>query len=161
MRHPTTARPSLATRIVVTLQTHLGRTLAIVAAITAVLVIPFLAMAPTESASTEPAGDVFTARDRIDDTFASTVRGIGFVIEDPDGDILRAEPLAELLDAQQRLRTDPNSARRCSATSRSRPPGTSPASSASPISSTPSCGPPRTSAWPTPPTPRSRSPAPR
>jgi uncharacterized protein len=107
MRHPTTARPSLATHIVVTLQTHLGRTLAIVAAITAVLVIPFLAMAPTESASTEPAGDVFTARDRIDDTFASTVRGIGFVIEDPDGDILRAEPLAELLDAQQRLRTDP------------------------------------------------------
>jgi hypothetical protein len=106
MRHPSTARPSIATRIVTALQANLGRTLAIVAAITVLLVIPFLTMAPTESASTEPAGDVFTARDRIDDTFASTVRGIGFVIEDPEGDILRAEPLSELFAAQQRLRAD-------------------------------------------------------
>ncbi|HSM65045.1 MAG TPA: MMPL family transporter [Ilumatobacteraceae bacterium] len=89
------------------LHAHLGRTLAVVAAISALLVLPFLAMAPDESASTEPVGDVFTARDRVDDTFASTVRGIGLVIEDRGGDLLRAEPLNQLFDAQQLLREDP------------------------------------------------------
>ena len=83
----------------VALQTNLGRTLAVVGAITALLVIPFLAMAPDESASTEPTGDVFTARDRIDDTFVSTVRPIFFIVEDPGGDMLRAEPLSELFDS--------------------------------------------------------------
>jgi uncharacterized protein len=98
---------SRTTRAVAALQTNLGRTLAVVGVLSALLLVPFLAMAPDESASTEPAGDVFTARDHIDDTFASTVRGIGFVVEDPDGDILRAEPLNQLFDAQQRLRDDP------------------------------------------------------
>lgn len=107
MLTPTPSPPSRTTRLVAALQANLGRTLAVVGAITALFVIPFLAMAPDESASTEPAGDVFTARDRIDDTFASTVRGIGFVIEDPGGDLLRAEPLNQLFEAQERLREDP------------------------------------------------------
>lgn len=97
-----------STRVVASLDARLGRTLVAVGILTALLVVPFLAMAPEESASTEPAGDVFTARDRIDETFASTVRGIGFVVEDPGGDLLRATPLGELFDAQQRLRTDPD-----------------------------------------------------
>ena len=119
------------------LQADLGRTLAVVGAVTALLVVPFLAMAPDESASTEPAGDVFTARDRIDDTFASTVRGIGFVIEDPGGDILRAEPLTQLFEAQQRLREDPELGPTLFHLLRGRcPPATPPASSASPTSST-------------------------
>jgi uncharacterized protein len=104
---PSLATPRRTARVVAALHAHLGRTLAIVGAVSALLLVPFLTMAPDESASTEPAGDVFVARDRIDDTFASTVRGIGLVIEDRDGDILRAEPLNELFDAQQRLRDDP------------------------------------------------------
>ena len=107
MRHPDSALPPRTIRIVAALHAHLGRTLAVVAAISALLVLPFLAMAPDESASTEPVGDVFTARDRVDDTFASTVRGIGLVIEDRGGDLLRAEPLNQLFDAQQLLREDP------------------------------------------------------
>src|SRR6056297_469442 len=107
MLTPAPTPPSRTTTIVTALQANLGRTLAVVGAITALLVIPFLAMAPDESASTEPTGDVFTARDRIDDTFVSTVRPIFIVAEDPGGDLLRAEPLQELFAAQQRLRTDP------------------------------------------------------
>jgi uncharacterized protein len=107
MRHPDSALPPRTIRVVAALHAHLGRTLAVVAAISALLVLPFLAMAPDESASTEPVGDVFTARDRVDDTFASTVRGIGLVIEDRGGDLLRAEPLNQLFDAQQLLREDP------------------------------------------------------
>ena len=75
-------------------------------AISALLVVPFLAMAPTESASTEPTGDVFTARDRVDDTFVSSVHASFFIVDHEDGDLLRAEPLRELLAAQDALRAD-------------------------------------------------------
>ncbi|MEO1061675.1 MAG: MMPL family transporter [Actinomycetota bacterium] len=89
------------------LQRRTGTTIAVAIAITALLAIPFLTMAPDRSASTEPTGDVFTARDRVDDTFVSSVRGLIFIAEHESGDVLRAEPLAELLEAQERLRQDP------------------------------------------------------
>ncbi len=108
MKNPTSPPTSRTTRVVDSLFTHLGRTLAAVGAITALLVVPFLTMAPTETASTEPSGDVFVARDAVDDRFASSVRGVFFIVEDEDGDILRAEPLTELFAAQQRLRQDPD-----------------------------------------------------
>ncbi len=103
------------TRLTALLYARLGRVLAAVGAITAVLLVPFLTMAPTESASTEPSGDVFTARDRIDDRFVSDVHAT-FVIVDhrgvdgqdgAGGDLLRAEPLAELLAANETVRNDP------------------------------------------------------
>ena len=49
------------------LERRTGKLLVLVAIVTAVLTVPFLAMAPDESASTEPGGAVFDARDRIDD----------------------------------------------------------------------------------------------
>lgn len=76
-------------------------------ALTALLAVPFLTMAPTESASTEPDGPVFEARDRVDERFASSVVPTFFVIEDPAGDLLRADPLRELLAAESALRSDP------------------------------------------------------
>ncbi|MEM7339665.1 MAG: MMPL family transporter [Actinomycetota bacterium] len=79
----------------------------LVAVATAALVVPLLTMAPTESASTEPTGPVFTARDRIDERFVSSVHPIFFVVEDDEGDILRAEPLRELLRVSDELRADP------------------------------------------------------
>ncbi|MDJ0770779.1 MAG: MMPL family transporter, partial [Ilumatobacter sp.] len=81
--------------------------LGLLAVVTGLLAIPLVALAPDESASTEPSGPVFTARDRVDDTFVSTSHGVGFIIEDDEGDILRAEPLRELAAASERLRTDP------------------------------------------------------
>ena len=89
------------------LHQNTGLVLGLVAGLTALLMIPFLLMAPDESASTEPGGDVFTARDRIDDTFVSSVHSRFFVAEHEGGDLLAAEPLAELLAAQQLLRDDP------------------------------------------------------
>ncbi len=84
-----------------------GLVTGLVLAITALLVIPFLTLAPTESASTEPGGDVFTARDRIDETFVSSVHSPFFIVEHDDGDLLRAAPLAELLATHDELRADP------------------------------------------------------
>ncbi|MEM9609698.1 MAG: efflux RND transporter permease subunit [Actinomycetota bacterium] len=88
------------------LRRHPGRVVAVTLAVIALLAVPFLTMAPDQSASTEPTGDVFTARDLVDDNFASTVRGIGFVVEHESGDLLRVEPLTELLQAAETLRDD-------------------------------------------------------
>jgi len=79
----------------------------LIAVVTALLAVPFLLMAPTESASTEPGGAVFDARDLVDERFVSSVHGVGFVAEHESGDLLRAEPLQGLLAAQQRVTSDP------------------------------------------------------
>ncbi len=71
------------------------------------LVVPFLTMAPTESASTEPTGDVFAARDRVDDSFVSSVRAGFYIAESTSGDVLLAEPLRSMLAAHDALRVDP------------------------------------------------------
>ncbi|MEM8921926.1 MAG: MMPL family transporter [Actinomycetota bacterium] len=88
------------------LHARTGLVLAVVAAITAALAIPFLTMAPETSASTEPTGDVFTARDRIDESFVSSVHPMFMIVEAESGDLLEVEPLTALLDAEQALRDD-------------------------------------------------------
>lgn len=80
--------------------------LAAILAATAALVVPFLTMAPTESASTEPDGRVFTARDLVDESFVSTISSVFFVAEHNGGDALAAEPMRQLLSAGERLRAD-------------------------------------------------------
>ena len=90
-----------------TLQRHPGRVLAAVMVLTGLLLVPFLTMAPSEAASSEPNGDVFTARDRIDESFVSSVHGTLIVVEDEGGDFLRAAPLEALLEAENTLRADP------------------------------------------------------
>lgn len=77
------------------------------AVVTAVLVIPFLALAPTTSASNEPTGEVFTARDRIDETFVSSVHATFVIAENQGGDVLTASALNELLAIGDSLRADP------------------------------------------------------
>jgi len=83
-----------------------GLVIGVIIALTAALIVPFLAMAPTRSASTEPSGDVFTARDRIDEAFVSSVHPMFTIAAHEEGDLLRAEPLAELLAASAALRAD-------------------------------------------------------
>lgn len=75
--------------------------------LTGLLAIPFLTMQPTTSASQEPEGEIFSARDQIEEEFASSVFNTFVIVEARSGDILRAEPLRELLAAEQTLRTDP------------------------------------------------------
>ena len=99
--------PNRLHRVFDTLSQNIGRLLAAVGAITALLLIPFLTMAPDTSASTEPSGDVFTARDRIDETFVSAVHPTLVIVEHETGQILTAEALGGLFRAQEALRADP------------------------------------------------------
>jgi predicted RND superfamily exporter protein len=74
---------------------------------TALLAVPFLAMQPDTSASQEPGGAVFDARDRIDERFVSSVFVTPMIAESRDGDMLRKAPLEDLHAAEQALRSDP------------------------------------------------------
>jgi MFS superfamily sulfate permease-like transporter len=76
------------------LATHTIKVVAVVLGITAALVVPFLAMAPEESASTEPGGSTFVARDLLDERFVSAVFQTPFVAEANGGDVLLAAPLS-------------------------------------------------------------------
>ena len=78
------------------------------AAITLALMIPFLTMAPDVSASTEPSGPIFEARDRIDETFVSSVHPTGLILEHSSGDLLTVDALGSLLRAGETLRADPS-----------------------------------------------------
>ncbi len=84
-----------------------GLVLTVIGLLTAALIVPFLTMAPDVSASTEPTGDVFTARDRIDDSFVSSVHLTGIIVEHESGDLLTVDALGSLLEAQTALRQDP------------------------------------------------------
>jgi predicted RND superfamily exporter protein len=81
--------------------------IAAVLVITAVLAVPFLAMPPDQSASMEPGGAVFTARDTIDRRFVSSVYQIHVITEARGGDILTKDALMELRTNAEALRTDP------------------------------------------------------
>ncbi len=92
------------------LQRALERPRIVIAAVilaTLALAVPAVTMAPTESASTEPGGDVFTARDRVDDLFVSSVHPTFLIAVADNGDLLTPENLGSLLAAEEVLRTDP------------------------------------------------------
>ena len=98
---------SSLSRFYAMLQHRVGLVVALAAAVTLALLVPFLTMAPDISASTEPEGDVFTARDRIDESFVSSVHPVFMVIEADNGDILTVASLEALLGAEEALRDDP------------------------------------------------------
>ncbi len=75
--------------------------------VSAALVYPFLLLQPTETASQEPEGLLFEARHLAADRFASSAHRMVFIVEARDGDLLRAEPLAELWENCRALREDP------------------------------------------------------
>lgn len=74
--------------------------------ITALLAIPMITMAPTESASTEPGGPVFDARDQIDERFVSSVFPVFFIAEPKGGNIVEADTLRDIFLAEEALRSD-------------------------------------------------------
>ncbi|MEX2619693.1 MAG: MMPL family transporter [Egibacteraceae bacterium] len=100
--------PDEPSRLVRWMARRSGIVIALALAATALLAVPFLALPPDGFASQEPAGEVFTARDFVNERFASPTFLIPFVVEARDGDLLRAEPLAELLANGQALRDDPD-----------------------------------------------------
>jgi len=76
-------------------------------AVTALLAIPFLTMEPDSTASGEPGGPVFEARDAIDARFVSSVVQTPIIFEARGGDVLAKEALIELRDNSASLRVDP------------------------------------------------------
>ena len=89
------------------LQDHVTLVVVAIGIVTGLLLVPFLTMAPDTTASSEPEGDVFTARDRVDEAFVSSVHTTFIIIEPDGGDMLRSEPLGRLLAAEENLRADP------------------------------------------------------
>ncbi len=72
--------------------------------LTAALAVPFLTMEPTENASQEPAGEVFDARDAINEKFVTSVSPTSFVVEARDGNMLAKPVLMELHKNLRKLR---------------------------------------------------------
>ncbi len=97
-------RNNLAARASALIDKHSGWFIVALLAISALLIIPMLAMESDEQASTEPGGQVFDLQDDIDDRFAPAVHTAGFIIEARDGDVLTREPLLELYRNTQKLR---------------------------------------------------------
>ncbi len=93
-------------RLFAQLDRHAVRAFALIGVVTALLAIPFLTMAPSESASTEPGGAVFEARDLVDESFVSSIRQGLFIVESDDGDMLAAGPMQALVQASDALRNN-------------------------------------------------------
>jgi uncharacterized protein len=87
---------------------HVGATVALALLVTTALAVPFLTMQPEGSASQEPAGEVFEARDLVNERFVSESYAIPLIVEARDGDLLRAGPMRELVANSAALRTDPD-----------------------------------------------------
>lgn len=87
-------------------QRHPGWVIGGAALLTGLLAIPMITMAPTESASTEPGGPVFDARDRIDERFVSSVFPVFFIAEPKGGNIVDADTLRDIFLAEEELRSD-------------------------------------------------------
>ena len=88
------------------LESNSGLIIALAIVVTALLVLPFLLMRPTEQAADNPGSEVFDILDISDDRFASSVYSVSFVVEARNLDMLRKNPLLELLDNENAVRGD-------------------------------------------------------
>ena len=74
---------------------------------TLLLIIPLMALAPDEQASTEPGGPVFDLRDLVDERFPPALYVSSYILESPDGpdgDVLTQAALWELYQNEEALR---------------------------------------------------------
>ena len=73
--------------------------------LTALLVAPMVLMAPTGTASNDPAGEVFDTQVTVDSRFESSLYTPTYLVEARDGgDLLTREPLLELRNNERVLR---------------------------------------------------------
>ena len=98
---------SMSIRVAGWLERHSSLTIALSVIATILLAVPFLLMAPSETASGEPGGEVFETLEKADERFASRVFVIPVIVEAADGDLLRKDTLQELLANTQAVRDDP------------------------------------------------------
>ncbi|MCO4769877.1 MAG: MMPL family transporter [Deltaproteobacteria bacterium] len=85
-----------------------GAVIALTVLVTVLLAVPFVAMAPTATASQEPTGPVFEARDLLAERLPWPVHHMVFVIEAPDGNVLDRESLLALFTRGLTLRGHPD-----------------------------------------------------
>ena len=74
---------------------------------TLLLIVPLIALAPDEQASTEPGGPVFDLRDLVNERFPEALYVPSYILESPDGpdgDVLTQAALWELYQNQEALR---------------------------------------------------------
>ena len=83
-------------RVVDSLESYSGRVILAAVALTLLLIIPLVAMAPDEEASSDPGGDVFDLQDDIDDRFESLIHSNGYIVEARGGEVLTQPALWEL-----------------------------------------------------------------
>ncbi len=72
-------------------------------AVSALLVVPLVTMAPDEDASQEPSGEVFDLQHEIDNTFVAPDFTTSYILEARDGDALDQATLYELYQREQAL----------------------------------------------------------
>ncbi|MDJ0791164.1 MAG: MMPL family transporter [Acidimicrobiia bacterium] len=99
---PLSTRRSIFTR----LRDRAGLVLVAALVVTGLLAIPFVTMSPDETASQEPSGVVFEARDRVEERFVATVLPVPIIIEAVEGSVTDRAVLLDLLAGSERLRTD-------------------------------------------------------
>ena len=89
------------------LERHSGWIVVGVLVATLLLIIPLIALAPEEQASTEPDGPIFDLRDLVDERFPPALYISTYMLESvdgPDGDILTQVALWELYQNEEALR---------------------------------------------------------
>ena len=100
-------RDTASERFSVFLEKQSGRIVVGVLVATLLLIIPLIALAPDEQASTEPGGPVFDLRDLVDERFPPALYIPSYMLESldgPDGDVLTQAVLWELYQNEKALR---------------------------------------------------------
>ncbi|MFQ5873826.1 MAG: RND family transporter [Dehalococcoidia bacterium] len=95
---------TLPHKIAILLERRSGWFILAILAITILLAIPMVTMAPNEMASDNPGGTVYDLETLVNTTLPSRVHGAFFLVESREGNVLTQEPLWELYQNTERLR---------------------------------------------------------
>ncbi len=86
------------------LERHSAKVILTALILTLLLFIPLAFMANDELASEDPGGEVFDLRDDVNERFAPSIHGTGYIVESRTGDVLTQACLWELYQNEQQLR---------------------------------------------------------
>ena len=100
----TSSQSVLASRTSDFILRHSGWFIGTVLALTVLFALPIVFMAPPGPASQDPGGSVFDLLEIINQRFPPRIHVTTFIVEDPQGDILRQQPLWELYQNERKLR---------------------------------------------------------
>ncbi|HAJ00261.1 MAG TPA: hypothetical protein DCL97_06285 [Dehalococcoidia bacterium] len=100
----TSSQSVLASRTSDFILRHSGWFIGTVLALTVLFALPIVFMAPPGPASQDPGGPVFDLLETVNQRFPPRIHVTTFIVEDPQGDILRQQPLWELYQNERKLR---------------------------------------------------------